>query len=188
MSDAHARRRRNLWTLGLVLALLAAIVGYRAMNGSLTTGVLSPAEDPRAARPDTGAVTPPPQVRLEALAPDEGKEPAPERNPFRFGLRAPAPREVPASTAPAEPARTVPPATSAERLAPATAPIPLKFIGRVEAPGIGVIAALSDGTFVFHGREGDVIDGRYRIVTIGVESIVMEHVEGLGRQTIRLSG
>jgi len=53
---------------------------------------------------------------------------------------------------------------------------------------VGRIAALSDGTFVYHGREGDVIEGRYRIVKIGVESIVIEHVDGRGRQTIRLTG
>ena len=58
----------------------------------------------------------------------------------------------------------------------------------MEAPAVGRIAALSDGTFVYHGREGDVIEGRYRIVKIGVESIVMEHVDGRGRQTIRLTG
>jgi hypothetical protein len=33
-----------------------------------------------------------------------------------------------------------------------------------------------------------VIEGRYRIVKIGVESIVMEYVDGTGRQTIPLRG
>jgi hypothetical protein len=50
------------------------------------------------------------------------------------------------------------------------------------------IAALSDGRFTYYGREGDIIDGRYRIVRIGVESIEMVHVDGRGPQTIRLSG
>jgi acyl-coenzyme A synthetase/AMP-(fatty) acid ligase len=53
---------------------------------------------------------------------------------------------------------------------------------------VGKLAALSDGKFVYHGREGDMIEGRYRIVKIGVESIVMEHADGRGRQTIRLTG
>ena len=38
------------------------------------------------------------------------------------------------------------------------------------------------------GREGEIIDGRYRLVRIGVESVVMEYVDGRGRTTIRLSG
>jgi hypothetical protein len=65
----------------------------------------------------------------------------------------------------------------------------LKFIGLiVEGPGAGKIAVLSDGRFVFHGREGDIIEGRYRVVRIGDESLQMEHVDGRGRQTNRLSG
>ena len=65
----------------------------------------------------------------------------------------------------------------------------LKFIGLVDAPGqTARIAVLSDGRNVFHGREGDIIDGRYRIVRIGAESIEMTYVDGQGRQVIRLSG
>jgi hypothetical protein len=41
---------------------------------------------------------------------------------------------------------------------------------------------------MFHGYEGAIIDGRYRIVRIGVESIEMTYVDGGGRQTIRLTG
>ncbi|HXH07068.1 MAG TPA: hypothetical protein VNI83_10805, partial [Vicinamibacterales bacterium] len=87
---------------------------------------------------------------------------------------APRPEPVPAPAPPPGP--------------PPPPPIALKFIGVVEAPGVGKIAALSDGRFVYHGREGDIVEGRYRIVRIGVESIVLEHVDGRGRQTIRLSG
>jgi hypothetical protein len=56
------------------------------------------------------------------------------------------------------------------------------------AEGTGRVAVLSDGRSVYHGREGEVIEGRYRIVRIGEESIQMEHLDGRGRQTIRLSG
>jgi hypothetical protein len=65
----------------------------------------------------------------------------------------------------------------------------LKFIGIIESPQAGRVAALSDGRRVFQGRVGDIIEGRYRIVRIGVESIVMEYADGSGtQQTIRLSG
>jgi hypothetical protein len=47
---------------------------------------------------------------------------------------------------------------------------------------------LSDGKVVVHGKEGAEIEGRYRIVKIGEESLQIEHVDGRGRQTIRLSG
>jgi hypothetical protein len=52
----------------------------------------------------------------------------------------------------------------------------------------GTIAVLSDGKFVYYGREGDIIEGRYRVVKIGEESIQVEHLDGRGRQTIRLTG
>ena len=39
-----------------------------------------------------------------------------------------------------------------------------------------------------YGSEGDIIEGRYRIVRIGVESIELAWVDGRGQQTIRLSG
>jgi hypothetical protein len=69
-------------------------------------------------------------------------------------------------------------------------PIPLKFIGIVEAPGqLKRIAALVDTTGrAFGGAEGDVVAGQYRILKIGVESIEMSYLDGRGRQTIRLTG
>jgi hypothetical protein len=56
------------------------------------------------------------------------------------------------------------------------------------APGAAKIAILSDGRNVVHGREGDIIEGRYRILRIGAESIEMAYVDGRGRQTLRLTG
>ena len=72
---------------------------------------------------------------------------------------------------------------------PSTPPIPFKFIGVLEIPGQSQrVAILSDPRGVYHGREGDIIEGRYRILKIGVESVEMAEVDGRGRQTIRLSG
>ena len=47
-------------------------------------------------------------------------------------------------------------------------------------------AVLRDDRGVYHGREGDIIEGRYRILKIGAESIELAYVDGRGRQTIRL--
>ena len=71
---------------------------------------------------------------------------------------------------------------------PGPPPIQLKFFGTVDTPRGAKVAALTDGKAVFHGREGDIIDGRYRIVRIGVESIVLEYADGRGRTTIPLRG
>jgi hypothetical protein len=122
-------------------------------------------------------------VHLEALSADRTKPGANERNLFRFKPK-PAP---PPPVAVAPPAPVVP---SGPPVPPPPPPIPYKFIGLVEVPGQKKrIAVLSDGRNTpLYGREGDIIEGRYRIVRIGTESIELEYVDGLGRQTIRLSG
>jgi hypothetical protein len=124
-------------------------------------------------------------VRLEAL---EQKRPAAadgDRNPFRFYVKPPPP-PPPVTEAPPtpvlRPVPTVPPPD------PGPPPIPLKFIGVLEAPKVGKLAVFSDCRVTMRGREGEIIDGRYRLVRIGVESVVMEYVDGRGRITIRMSG
>jgi hypothetical protein len=68
-------------------------------------------------------------------------------------------------------------------------PIALKFIGLVQKQGDPAkIAVLSDSRGVYHGREGDIIEGRYRIVRIGNESVELVYLDGRGRQVLRLSG
>jgi hypothetical protein len=55
-------------------------------------------------------------------------------------------------------------------------------------PGVRV-AALSDckgGTW--NARQGEVVDGQYRVVQLGIESLVIEYLDGKGRQTLRLEG
>jgi hypothetical protein len=65
----------------------------------------------------------------------------------------------------------------------------MRFIGLVEsADPARKIAILTDGRGLYQGREGDIIEGRYRILRIGVESVDLAYLDGRGRQTIRLSG
>jgi hypothetical protein len=74
---------------------------------------------------------------------------------------------------------------------PPPPPIQLKFIGLASSttdPNIGRVAILSDARGVYYGREGDIIEGRYRILKIGVESIDLAYLDGRGRQTIRQTG
>jgi len=135
------------------------------------------------------------EVHLAQLTKPEPEPIEGRRNPFTFG---PDPKQVAAAAA-AEKARASAAATPVVPVAPPVAqgpppvppppPITLKFFGVVTAPGrIGKVAALGDGKFVYHGREGSIVEGRYRIVKIGEESIQLEYVDGRGRQTIRLSG
>ena len=67
--------------------------------------------------------------------------------------------------------------------------IPLKFIGLMESGRAGKYAILTDGRGLpIYGKEGEVIEGRYRILRIGVESVDLAYLDGRGRQTIRQTG
>jgi hypothetical protein len=58
----------------------------------------------------------------------------------------------------------------------------------VEGPGIKLAALTDCKGFTYSGREGETIDGRYRLVRIQTETIVMEYLNGTGRITIRKTG
>ena len=184
----EAERRRQL--LLAVVAVFLAVAVYEAWptpsaapaSASSRRGVMPGATRgvvPVAAAPD---------VHLEALAGDRPRPDLVERNLFRF-----KPKPSPAPP-PAPPPRVVTPVAPSDQAPAGTMtpppPIPLKFIGIVDVPGQSKkIAALTDSKgSVFHGMEGETVEGRYKILKIGVESIEMSYIDGRGRQTIRLTG
>ena len=177
--------------LGRQVFLLVALVGtawwgYRQFRPAETASTASnTANGAGVAGPVVSTKSLPSALKLAALEPVAGK-PQADRNPFRFGAPPPPPAPPPraiVNTPP--PAPTTPPPPPPPVGPP---PIPLKFVGIVQLPNGVKYAALTDGRGMMKGAEGDVIDGRYRIVKIGVESIVMEYVDGKGRQTIPLRG
>ncbi len=165
-----------------VLVLIGVIVAWQYLGSS-------PPADPvaTAARRAAAAAPPAPaDVQLEALGAPAAAPVGPTRNPFVFGAR-----EVAAApAAPRGPAVPVAPPVLAPPGPPPLPPITLKFIGLVEgtAPG-SRIAVLSDTRgLVVHGREGAIIDGRFRILAIGADTIDIAYADGRGRQTLRLTG
>lgn len=127
-------------------------------------------------------------VRLEDLKEAPPPPDNTERNPFRFQPKAPPPQpQGPPGGFVKKPVEPVEKAPVGPPQPPPPPPIPLKFIGVTEAPGVGKIAALTDCRRTVQGLEGQVVEGRYRIVTIGVESLVIEYTDGKGRTTLRMS-
>ncbi len=135
-------------------------------------------------------------VRMEGMDLDRSTPEAERRNPFRFGApRGSVPQPEPdGGDTPADGRRPVPGRAPPDRVSTRPAPsqggggVPLTFIGFVETPGVeGRVVVLTDGDLVFYGRVGDVIDGRYRIVGLGLESVDIERIDGRGQQTLRLS-
>ena len=188
------KRSGPLIVLAALIVVLAAVLAYQWRHAGETPGAGAPASAQRTARtlargPQTTPASTVPAVRLDALAEARRRPqpPAGERNLFQFQPKLPpapppvAGRAGGSGTGPGDNGAPAPP--------PPPPPIPLKFIGIVQGPGQKLAVLIDSSTRdVFYGREGDVIDGRYRILRIGVESIEMAYLDGRGRQTIRLTG
>jgi hypothetical protein len=175
--------RRLLVVLAVVAIGGAAFVMLRQPATDGGAGTNAPASaNSQAARPGNPVA----DLKLESLEQREGTWSAPERDVFRFQSR----RESAAPVAPPPPAPTNLSAQTAPSLPPPPPPIPLRYIGYLDqAGGIPRVAVLSDGRGnVFNGKEGDIIEGQYRVLRVGTDSADLIYVDGRGRQTIRLSG
>jgi hypothetical protein len=185
--------RRNKTALAGLVLVLAALGGYRAWTAMQSSGGGpasngSPAQSAQVRRqgaPAVGAT----DVHLNALDAERPKPSEGSRNLFRFKPKPPPPPPPPARVV--APPPVVAPVPTGPPPVPPPPPIVLKFIGMVQsADKTQRLAVLSDGRggIPMYGKEGDIIEGRYRILKIGAESIEMSYLDGRGRQTIRLSG
>ena len=66
-------------------------------------------------------------------------------------------------------------------------PIPLKFFGFANKPGEPRSIFLANGDAVFIGREGDIVNRRYKILRIQSNQVEIEDVLNNNRQTIPLT-
>jgi hypothetical protein len=198
-------RQRQLILGALVVVLLAVVyrlftatspapvvASNRSAGGAATARTQSSAKAGRgtgtAGAEGTHGVESP-DVHLEALDAERVRPKSGERNLFRFKPKPPPPPEPPRPMQPTMPTMPVNPVPQPPPGPPPVPPITLRFIGFVYSPTRGrKIVALSDGRNTFLGEEGAIIEGRYRILKIGVESIEIAYADGRGRQTIRLTG
>jgi hypothetical protein len=185
------RKRQREIALG---AAAVAIIAAAAFRISTTTAPspMATASQPVATGAGAGQqpLNPKGQVAgvdLDSLHTGRPEPVGSRRNPFRFtpkpappqpgshGSMTPTPPPMPIPAGPVEPA---PPPR-----------IMLKFIGVMESGRAGKYAILTDGRGLpIYGKEGQVIEGRYRIMRIGVESVDLAYLDGRGRQTIRQTG
>jgi hypothetical protein len=181
--------RRQVWLLAIVSVALIGVLWWR-LSPEPVTGpppTARPAQAVAARRGSAASAgTSVEAVHLDALPVSRAKPDEGTRDPFRFNAPAPLP-PTPVTTV-AGPSGT---SGSMSPLAPAAVgppPMLLKFIGILKQTSASPIAVLTDGKDVFYGREGETIEGRYRIERIGVESVEMAWADGQGHQVIRLSG
>ena len=170
--------------LGLVVAayvvsqMFSGAPGAPAVTSSVPRGAGAAPAAPTAVDPADL------DVKIETLSARGAESADVERNPFRFQPK-PAPPPPPMPPAPTPQSYTPP--------GPVGPPPPppigntIKFIGIVDT-GNGKIGAFSDCKATFPGREGEVIEGKYRIVRIGVESATLVYLDGTGQATLPLNG
>jgi hypothetical protein len=181
-----AANRRVLWGVAALIVVVVAAIVVRSGSDTPTAPVRRAAAG---RQPAPGAETAtPPAVNLHALRAAHEAPTDMGRDPFRFQPRAapatPAPQRIPGVPDDQVDAPPVHVPTGP----PPPPPITLKFIGLVEKADGTRIAVLSDGKRPISGREGEEIEGRYKILKIGTESIEIAYIDGRGRQTIRLTG
>lgn len=179
-------RTRQVTALGALVVALAVVAWYM-YGGAPTVSAPSASNSTSTAPASGGQARPggriglPEALKLAAL--DHSGESEAEgltRNPFRFG-QPPAPPPPPYVPPPPPPPPGPPPP-------PPIPDIPLQLVGLETWPGDVKMATVRDtGTAaVFTGTEGQVLDGRYRLVKVGLESVVVSWLDGSGRKTLPL--
>jgi hypothetical protein len=136
-----------------------------------------------------------PTLRLDLLAKVQGVNPdGGERNVFQFGqppkaeapLKGPEPKVLPKVQGPKTPEQ----AKAEEAPPPAKqppAPINLKYYGYSTARSGGrKTAFFLDGEDILVAPEGDTVKKRYKVVRIGVNSVLMEDTVGGNQQSLPL--
>jgi hypothetical protein len=196
-TPSAATGRPRPWLLIVLGLVVVAFLATQMFSGGTVPESVPSAAQPRPgqrAQGGSGPIDPKElDVKIEALKGPAQEQAEFERNPFRFQPKPP-PAQPPSSFAsppkPVDPGPPPPPVVTGPPRISST----IKFIGIVET-GKDKIGAFSyyDETSrtckaTFPGRAGEVLEGRYRVVSIGVESAVLEYVNGTGRETIPLNG
>ena len=174
---------------------VAAVAGLGALALVLfTANIVWPALKP-AASPQAGAA-PPPAPRVPVRAGSRGAAPAAQsldptlrlgllasvegvqykgsgRNIFRSLEEAPIPQPLAPALTPTGP--------------PPPPPINLRFYGFASKPGESKKVFLSQGEDIFIAAEGDIVNRRYRVVRIGVNSVEVEDLLDKRRQVLPLT-
>jgi len=184
----HPKRQREI-ALAIAAILLIAVAVWTVRRSTTPPAAAAPG-GATASSTQPQSKHPIAEIDLEAL---EAKRLEPEesdRNPFRFTPKPAPPPPAATVRQQQEQAAAAAQAAAGPSEPPPPPRIPLKYIGEMADPkNTGHrVAILSDARGVYYGREGDIVEGRYRIIKIGVESIELAYLDGRGRQTIRQTG
>jgi hypothetical protein len=125
-------------------------------------------------------------VNLDKLEPVPD-EPGGGRNLFRFGVPPPPP--APPPPPPVDPKPYVPPVPQPQ--GPPPIELQLKGITK-QGPDTPSVAYFKDpkapaDSRMLSGSEGQILDGKYKLLKVGTESVIVSYVDGTQQKTILIS-
>lgn len=177
-----ARTRKQITALGVLIAAIL-VIAYTQSGETPTEDGSQPSNRTGRGASAERVEVPVVDLRLDRLNAEREDPGATERNPFRF-----RPKPVPPSPRVEAPPPPPPVFAPVPAGPPPPPPIPLKFFGSVEAQGKRIAYFSDVRGNVIPGKEGDIIEGRYRVLRIGPNSAELAYLDGSGRQTLQFSG
>ena len=137
-------------------------------------------------QPDPGSLDP--TLRLDLLARVQAVGMAGGvRNLFQFGASPLPPRPDPKIVQPSQPVIVTATPPPGPPPTPPPPPIPLKFYGyATPAPSGAKRVFLLDGEDIIVAAEGQLVKSRYKLVRVGINSVVLEDMQFKHQQTLLL--
>jgi len=181
--------RQKLSVLIVLLGVLGLtiVMAYR-MNQPPTTAAVQPQEVKTSANPPAASEA---HIRLDLLEKSDAAEDIGKRNLFQY-RQAPAPPPSHAQRGSVATSLPPPPITPAPaptvRTPPPPPPIPLKYQGfAVVNSGTGEYTAfLADDARHYNVTKGEILMGRYRVLSISEKIVEIEDLEQNRRQSLPL--
>jgi hypothetical protein len=193
LPDPGPQRRRLFLMIGalvVIYVVLSKFAGGEPLPIPQTTGPAATSKPiVRTSGPNTRSqskkadATMPVALKLKQIeeVPDE---PEAGRNLFRFGVPPPPPYVAPPPLPPPPP-RVDPGPPPPPPIPPI--PLTLTWVYSESEPRRAYLADKNTGA-VFEATQGQVVDGRYKLLAVGTTSVVMSYLDGTGQRTIPMGG
>jgi hypothetical protein len=204
VNEQEKRKQMIAGVLGVLALILVSYQLYNLFGGSstpppqaapviTTAGAPKPVATagPAATKTGTASTQLDPTLHEEAMLVTESLVySGTGRNIFSGTVEAPPPPPVKIAETkfPPRPAPAPGPVTQAVPVTPPLPPINLKFFGTDTAQNGTRRAFLLNGDDVFLASVGDVVERKYRVVSIAANSILVEDIPNSNKQTLPLTG
>jgi hypothetical protein len=174
------KQARQIWQLVGLLTMLGGVVTYQLWPANTAPGGVAPSNQKDVAgAPATLQVATVDINRLQTAPQGDTTE---KRDPFRFKPKPPPPRPpVQNRPPPIPPVNPGPPAPPRD----ARPEISLKYLGFAMSPNGVRVAVLQDNARPpVTGKQGDVIDGKYRLLRVDANEVELSYLDGARRRRI----